>query len=93
MAVLLLECREDEERQANFLSKEASSPVLETTASFTNGTVFNGNLMVRNNIIYYSFSVVLLVFILQLLIQRLMYKASLLAHVISVHSVNGPMLA
>ena len=31
MAVLLLECREDEERQANFLSKEASSPVLETT--------------------------------------------------------------
>ena len=46
MAVFLLECREDEERQANFCRKEASSPLLETssplletTASFINGAI------------------------------------------------------
>ena len=39
MAVFLLECREDEERQADFPSKEASSPVLEKTASFTDGVI------------------------------------------------------
>ena len=36
MAVFLLECREDEERLANFPSKEASSPILEIAVSFTN---------------------------------------------------------
>ena len=39
MAVFLLECKEDEERQANFPSKEAFSPVLEVTASFINGAI------------------------------------------------------
>ena len=39
MAVFLLECREDEERQANFCRKEASSPLLVVTASFINGTI------------------------------------------------------
>ena len=39
MAVFLLECKEDEERQANYCGKQASLPVLETTASFTNGTI------------------------------------------------------
>ena len=39
MAVFLLECREDEERQANFCRKEASSPLLETMASFINGAI------------------------------------------------------
>ena len=38
MAVFLLECREDEERQVDFPGKEASSSILETTVSFTNGT-------------------------------------------------------
>ena len=38
MAVFLLECREDEERQVDFSDKEASSFVLEMTASFTDGT-------------------------------------------------------
>ena len=38
MAVILLECKEDEEKQAIFPSKEASSPTLKK-ASFTNGTV------------------------------------------------------
>ena len=51
----LLEYREDEERQADFCRKEASSPLLEMTASFTNGTIFNGNLMVSNNIIIVVF--------------------------------------
>ena len=37
MAVFLLECREDEERQADFPRKEASLLSLETTASFTDG--------------------------------------------------------
>ena len=39
MAIFLLECREDEERQANSPRKEISSSVLETTASFTNGVI------------------------------------------------------
>ena len=39
MAVFLLDCREDEERQADFCRKEASSPLLETTTSFTNGAI------------------------------------------------------
>ena len=39
MAVFLQEYREVEERQANFSRKGASSPVLETTASFTDGTI------------------------------------------------------
>ena len=39
MAVFLLECREDEERQDDFTSKEASSPILETTASFIDGAI------------------------------------------------------
>ena len=45
MTVFLVECREGEERQADFASKEASSPVLETTASFTDSAIlrkFNG---------------------------------------------------
>ena len=37
MAVFLLECREDEERQTDFPSKEAYSPILEMLASFTDG--------------------------------------------------------
>ena len=41
MAVFLLECREDGERQANFCQKEASSPLLETTANFTNSAILN----------------------------------------------------
>ena len=32
---VIQECREDEEIQANFLSKEASLHILETTANFT----------------------------------------------------------
>ena len=39
MVVFLLECREDEERPADFPSKETSSPVLETMASFTDGAI------------------------------------------------------
>ena len=35
----LLECREDEQRQVDFPIKEASSPVLEMTASFIDGTI------------------------------------------------------
>ena len=38
MAVFLLECSEDEERQADFCRKEASS-LLETTVSFTDGAI------------------------------------------------------
>ena len=41
VAVFLLDCREDEEIQADFPSKEASSPILETMASFTDGTILN----------------------------------------------------
>ena len=33
MAVFLLGCKEDEERQANFCRKEASSPLLEMTGN------------------------------------------------------------
>ena len=39
MAVFLLECREDVERQADFCRKEASSTVLEMMASFANGAI------------------------------------------------------
>ena len=39
MVVFLLQCREDEERQASFPSKEDSRSVLEITASFTNGAI------------------------------------------------------
>ena len=39
MAVFLLECSEYEERQANFCRKQASSPLLETTVSFTDGAI------------------------------------------------------
>ena len=39
MTVFLVECREDEGRQADFPSKEASSPVLETTPSFTDSVL------------------------------------------------------
>ena len=39
MAVFLLECREDEERHTDVCGKEASSPLLESTASFTNGAI------------------------------------------------------
>ena len=39
MAVILLECKEDKEKQAIFPSKEASSPILENTASYINGTI------------------------------------------------------
>ena len=39
MAVFLLKYREDEETQADFCRKEGSSPLLETMASFTNGTI------------------------------------------------------
>ena len=35
----LPECREDKERQADFPSKDASSSVLETTASFTSDPI------------------------------------------------------
>ena len=46
--------------------------------------------MVSNNIIILSFSLRLLAFILQPLIQRHVYKASFLAFVISMHSVFKP---
>ena len=39
MAVFLLEYREAEERQVDFPSKEASSPILETMARFTNSAI------------------------------------------------------
>ena len=52
MAVFLLEYRKDEERQADFSGKEATSPILETMASFTNSIYhLNANLMVNNNTI------------------------------------------
>ena len=38
MAVFLLDCREDE-RPANFPSKEACSPVLEMMVSFTDDAI------------------------------------------------------
>ena len=39
MTIILLNCREDEERQNKFPSNKASSSILETKASFTNGTI------------------------------------------------------
>ena len=39
MGVVLLECREDKERKANFPSKETFQSTLETMASFTDGTI------------------------------------------------------
>ena len=39
MAVSLLECRGDEERQAKVCRKEVSSPILETMTTFTNGAI------------------------------------------------------
>ena len=39
MTVFLQECREDEERQADFPSKEASSSVLEMMASCTDSVI------------------------------------------------------
>ena len=39
MDAFILVCKEDEERQAGIPSKEASSPVLETMASFTDGAI------------------------------------------------------
>ena len=39
MVVFLLECREDKEKQADFCRKEASSTLLETMASYTNGAI------------------------------------------------------
>ena len=39
MAFFLLECREDEERQANFASKEASQSILKRMVSFTVGAI------------------------------------------------------
>ena len=39
MAVFLLQCREDEQRQADFPIKEASQSIVEMTASFTNGVI------------------------------------------------------
>ena len=42
-----------EEREVDFPSKEASSPILETTAHFIHGAICNSNSMVRNNIIIF----------------------------------------
>ena len=39
MTVCLLECREDEERQANYLCKEASQSVIEIMVSITDTTI------------------------------------------------------
>ena len=39
MVYFLLECRKDEERQANFPSKEASQFILERIASFTDSAI------------------------------------------------------
>ena len=39
MAVVLLECREDEERQADIPYKEAPSSILEMMASFTGSAI------------------------------------------------------
>ena len=43
MAVFLLECREDKERQTDLCRKEAISPLFETTPSFTNGAILKNN--------------------------------------------------
>ena len=68
MAVFLLEGRENEGRQADFCRKEASLPILEKVASFSNGAHFSRNLMMSNKIDR-VFSLGHLVFILQLFIQ------------------------
>ena len=39
MAVFLLDCIEDKERQVDFCTNEASSPILETMANFTNSAI------------------------------------------------------
>ena len=39
MTVFLLECREGEGRQANYLCKEASQSFIEIMASFTDTTI------------------------------------------------------
>ena len=39
MAVFLLECRKGKEEQADICRKEASLPLLEMVASFTNGAI------------------------------------------------------
>ena len=39
MAVFLLEYKEDEERQADFPTKQASQSILEMMASFANGAI------------------------------------------------------
>ena len=39
MAVFLLECKEDKERQADFPSKEASQSILEITTSFADDAI------------------------------------------------------
>ena len=39
MTVFLLECREDEERQADFPRKRVLHSFCKTTAGFTNGTI------------------------------------------------------
>ena len=39
MAVFLLECENDEERQANFSTKEASKSGLEVIASFADAAI------------------------------------------------------
>ena len=39
MAVFILECKEDEERQDDFPSKKASQSTLETTASFADDAI------------------------------------------------------
>ena len=39
MAVFQLQCREDEERQADICRKEASSQLLQMMANFTNSAI------------------------------------------------------
>ena len=39
MDVLLLECRENEERKANFCRKEVTSSIIEATTSVINGAI------------------------------------------------------
>ena len=40
MAVFQLECKEHEERQADFPTKQVSQSILEMTASFADGVIF-----------------------------------------------------
>ena len=39
MAIFLLECKEDEERQANYPTKQVSQSIFEMTASFADGAI------------------------------------------------------